>query len=52
MLETATRQLSKALRTAAGQGPGANGEEAVERAKAAIASLNRRLATHCDVHGC
>ena len=51
MLETASRQLSKALRIA-GEGRAITGEDAVERARAAVASLTRRLAAHRDTHHC
>ena len=50
MLETASRRLSKVLRLAAGQRAG--GEEGVERAKEAVASLTTRLAAHRDLHNC
>ena len=51
MLETASRRLSKALRIA-GEAPARTGEDVVERAHAAVASLTRRLANHRDIHHC
>jgi hypothetical protein len=51
MLETASRQLSKTLRSA-GEGRAITGQEAVERARAAVASLTTRLAAHRDIHHC
>jgi len=50
MLETASRRLTKVLGLAAGQS--ATGEEGVERAKEAVASLKTRLAAHRDLHHC
>jgi hypothetical protein len=50
MLETASRRLTKALRLA-GDGAAAT-DEAVERAKAAVASLTTRLAAHRETHHC
>jgi uncharacterized circularly permuted ATP-grasp superfamily protein len=51
MLEAASRQLSKALR-GAGEGRAMTGEEAVERARVAVASMTARLAAHRDIHHC
>ena len=51
MLETASRQLSKALRVDA-EGLDMNEGEAVERARAAVSSLTSRLAAHRDTHHC
>ncbi len=51
MLETASRQLGKALRCA-GERHAMTGEEAVERARVAVASMTARLAAHRDIHHC
>jgi hypothetical protein len=51
MLEAVSRQLSKALRSA-GEGRAMTGEEAVERARVAVASMTARLAAHRDIHHC
>jgi hypothetical protein len=51
MLEAASRQLSKTLRSA-GEGRAMTGEEAVERARVAVASMTARLAAHRDIHHC
>ena len=50
MLETASRRLRKVLGQAAGKR--ADGEEGVERAKEAVASLTMRLTAHRDLHHC
>ena len=50
MLETASRRLNKVLGLGAGQRAG--GEEGVERAEEAVASLTTRLAAHRDLHHC
>jgi hypothetical protein len=51
MLETASRRLSKALRIA-GERRTIKGEEAVERARADVATMTARLAAHRDIHHC
>jgi hypothetical protein len=51
MLEAASRQLSKALRSA-GEGRAMTGEEAVGRARVAVASMTARLAAHRNIHHC
>jgi hypothetical protein len=51
MLDSASRRLGKALKTAE-TGLAAEGAQAVERAKAAVDSLTKRLADHRNVHHC
>jgi cysteine sulfinate desulfinase/cysteine desulfurase-like protein len=51
MQETASRRLAKAL-SLARQAHGNAAEEAVERAKEAVASLANRLAAHRNLHHC
>lgn len=51
MLETASRRLNKVLHLD-GSRRANTGEEVVDRAKAAVASLTTRLAAHRDLHHC
>jgi hypothetical protein len=51
MLKAASRQLSKALRIA-GEGRTIMGEEAVEKASAAVDSMTTRLGARRDIHHC
>jgi hypothetical protein len=51
MLESASRRLNRALSPTGGR-PGISGEDAMQRAKAAVDSLKKRLAAHCEAHHC